>query len=72
MFDLISKELDFSQESNLKERLWEQIQQKMNEHSPLREEVEFDQLGPKVKLNHAADAVNDILPQHQKDHGRQK
>jgi len=37
--------LDFSQESDLKPRLWNMMQQKQKEAAPTRKEVSFDSLG---------------------------
>ncbi|MCL2029912.1 MAG: hypothetical protein FWG93_00040 [Oscillospiraceae bacterium] len=70
MPDLNSKHLDFSQESNLKERLWAQIQQRMAERAPLREEIGLEELGPRAAAPRAAESAGNKPPQ--KEHTRQK
>jgi len=49
--DLNDKAFDFSQESNLKEKLWEQILQRAGELEPMREEISLETITPQVKAH---------------------
>jgi len=49
MLDLNNEIFDFSKESNLKEKLWEQMQHKLSEHAPLREEVSLESISPQMQ-----------------------
>ena len=57
---LDNKRFDFSQDSDLKPRLWEMIQQKLKENSPIREAVSFNELGlpDEQKIFRKTDTVN--------------
>ena len=50
------KEFDFSQESTLKEKLWEQMQKQMAANAPQREEVKLEELAPFAESRRAAPA----------------
>ena len=58
---LTDKRFDFSQESDLKEKLWEQMLKKNKETAPKREEVKFESLIEQPK-SFSADK-KDVVPE---------
>ena len=49
---------DFSKESDLKERLWEQMLERVSERTPLREEINLESISPQI-VEAAPDYDND-------------
>ncbi|MCL2637769.1 MAG: hypothetical protein FWD48_05295 [Oscillospiraceae bacterium] len=66
---LDDKRFDFSLESNLKERLWEQMLEKTKQTSVKREKVSFDSLTAKPKTAEKPSAGKDSP---RKDLGKMK
>jgi hypothetical protein len=53
MAELNNTRFDFSQESDLKERLREQVQSRMKENVHIREEVRLDSIMPEYNRHNA-------------------
>ena len=54
----LDERFDFSQESDLKAKLWEKMEQRMKQTAPLRAEVSLDSISPQKKPY----KPNDIKP----------
>ena len=53
---------DFSQESDLKERLWEKMEQKIKQAAPPRNEVSLESISPQRAAQPAADTKVKTIP----------
>jgi hypothetical protein len=56
---------DFSKESDLKARLWEQMLDRVNERAPLREEIDLESISPQAQV--CAPEENDMPPQNKRE-----
>jgi len=57
---------DFSKESDLKERLWEQMLERVSEKTPLREEISLESISPQAQVC-TPEESDDMSPQNKRE-----